>query len=166
MSVQSEIDRIKKNVNETLKTISDTGVTVGAGSDSLPAAAAALANKKQDKLSGTAGQVVGFDADGNAVAQDAPSGGTSSYVVSFTADQWTAGTGESTITIPAATHKLSGDIVDCKSFALVSGRYRSGVWASLETYATAEENGDIVLHYSDTSGYAGAAVLTAYDITP
>lgn len=38
MSVQSEIDRIKKNVNETLKTISDTGVTVGAGSDSLPAA--------------------------------------------------------------------------------------------------------------------------------
>lgn len=30
MSVQSEIDRIKKNVNDTLKTISDTGVTVGA----------------------------------------------------------------------------------------------------------------------------------------
>ena len=49
MSVQSEIDRIKKNVNDTLKTISDTGVTVGAGSDSLPTAAAALANEKQDK---------------------------------------------------------------------------------------------------------------------
>lgn len=72
MSVQSEIDRIKKNVNDTLKTISDTGVTVGAGSDSLPAAAAALANEKQDKLTGTQGQVVGFDSGGNAVPQDAP----------------------------------------------------------------------------------------------
>lgn len=75
MSVQSEIDRIKKNVNETLKTISDTGVTVGAGSDSLPAAAAALANEKQDKLTGTQGQVVGFDSGGNAVPQDAPQSG-------------------------------------------------------------------------------------------
>lgn len=75
MSVQSEIDRIKKNVNETLKTISDTGVTVGAGSDSLPTAAAALANEKQDKLTGTQGQVVGFDSGGNAVPQDAPQSG-------------------------------------------------------------------------------------------
>lgn len=75
MSVQSEIDRIKKNVNDTLKTISDTGVTVGAGSDSLPAAAAALSNEKQDKLTGTQGQVVGFDSGGNAVPQDAPQSG-------------------------------------------------------------------------------------------
>lgn len=75
MSVQSEIDRIKKNVNDTLKTISDTGVTVGAGSDSLPTAAAALANEKQDKLTGTQGQVVGFDSGGNAVPQDAPQSG-------------------------------------------------------------------------------------------
>ena len=75
MSVQSEIDRIKKNVNDTLKTIGDTGVTVGAGSDSLPAAAQALANEKQDKLTGTQGQVVGFDSGGNAVPQDAPESG-------------------------------------------------------------------------------------------
>lgn len=75
MSVQSEIDRIRKNVNDTLKTISDTGVTVGAGSDSLPAAAAALASEKQDKLTGTQGQVVGFDSGGNAVPQDAPQSG-------------------------------------------------------------------------------------------
>lgn len=38
MSVQSEIDRIKKNVDDTLKAISDTGVQVGTGSDALPAA--------------------------------------------------------------------------------------------------------------------------------
>ena len=36
MSVQSEIDRIKKNVDDTLKAISDTGVQVGMGSDALP----------------------------------------------------------------------------------------------------------------------------------
>ena len=53
MSVQSEIDRIKKNVDDTLKAISDTGVQVGMGSDALPAAARALANEKQDKLTGT-----------------------------------------------------------------------------------------------------------------
>ena len=70
MSVQGEIDRIKKNVNDTLKAIGDTGVTVGTGSDALPAAARALANEKQNKLTGTAGQFVGFGADGSAVAKN------------------------------------------------------------------------------------------------
>ena len=113
--------------------------------------------------SGTTGQILTKTENGVKWA-DPPSGGTASYVASFTAEQWTAGTGESTITIPAATHKLSGSIVDCKAFASISGGYRAGVWASLETYATVAENGDIVLHYPDTSGYAGAAVLTAYEI--
>lgn len=70
MSVQSELDRIKKNVNDTLKTISDTGVTVGTGSDSLTAAAAALANEKQNKLTGANGQFVGFGTGGNAEAKN------------------------------------------------------------------------------------------------
>lgn len=113
--------------------------------------------------SGTTGQILTKTENGEKWA-DPPSGGTASYVASFTAEQWTAGTGESTITIPAATHKLSGSIVDCKAFASISGGYRAGVWASLETYATVAENGDIVLHNPDTSGYAGAAVLTAYEI--
>lgn len=68
MSIQSEITRINSNVQSTLQTIADTGVTVGTNSDALQAAATALANEKQNKLTGTAGQVVGFDADGNAVA--------------------------------------------------------------------------------------------------
>lgn len=34
---------------------------------------------KQDKLAGATGQVVGFDEDGNAVAQDAPEGGVVSF---------------------------------------------------------------------------------------
>lgn len=50
MSIQSEIDRINNNVQTTLNTIADTGVEVGSGSNALPAAAAALANEKQDKI--------------------------------------------------------------------------------------------------------------------
>lgn len=50
MSVQSEINRIRKNVTDTLQTIADTGVTVGEGSDALPAAAAALADKAANSL--------------------------------------------------------------------------------------------------------------------
>lgn len=77
MSIQSEVERISTNVQNTLEAIRQTGVSVpeNATSDALPAAAAALANEKQDKLTGNQGQVVGFDAEGNAVAQEAPQGG-------------------------------------------------------------------------------------------
>lgn len=72
MSIQSEISRIQSNVQDTINVIQSTGVTVpsGATSDNLPGLATALANEKQDKLIGTQGQVVGFDAEGNAVAQE------------------------------------------------------------------------------------------------
>lgn len=76
MSIQSEVERISINVQNTLDVIRQTGVSVpeNATSDALPAAAAALANEKQDKLTGTQGQIVGFNAGGNAVAQAAPTG--------------------------------------------------------------------------------------------
>ena len=76
MSIQSEIDRINSNVQSALNAVADTGVSVpeGANSDNLPAAVSALANEKQDKLTGAQGQVVGFDENGDAVAQNAPSG--------------------------------------------------------------------------------------------
>lgn len=77
MSIQSEVERISTNVQSTLNAIRQTGVSVpeNATSDNLPAAARALANEKQDKLTGTQGQVVGFDSSGNAVAQEAPQTG-------------------------------------------------------------------------------------------
>lgn len=77
MSVQSEIDRIHGNVQDTIAAIRQTGISVpsGANSDNLPALAEALANEKQDKLTGIEGQVVGFNEAGEAVAQDAPEGG-------------------------------------------------------------------------------------------
>lgn len=51
MSIQTEIDRIKSNVQNTISTIEQTGVSIpeGANSDDLPSLAAALANEKQDK---------------------------------------------------------------------------------------------------------------------
>ena len=74
MSIQSEIDRINSNVQAALNAVADTGVSVpeNANSNDLPAAVLALANEKQDKLTGTQGQVVGFDAEGRPVAQNKP----------------------------------------------------------------------------------------------
>lgn len=68
MSIQSEIDRINNNVQTTLNTIADTGVEVGSGSNALPAAAAALANEKQDKIT-VAGLLKG---NGSAVSAAVP----------------------------------------------------------------------------------------------
>ena len=53
MSIQSEITRISGNVQTTLDKIAATGVTVGEGSDALPAAVEALASSKQDKITVT-----------------------------------------------------------------------------------------------------------------
>ena len=76
MSIQSEVERISTNVQNTLEAIRQTGVSVpeSATSDDLPAAATALSNEKQDKLTGASGQIVGFDSGGNAIAQAAPTG--------------------------------------------------------------------------------------------
>lgn len=87
---------------------------------------------------------------------------TLSYTARFSASDWAAGDGECTITIPAVTHKMKGNIVSCRAFSAVSGGYRPGSWAALETYATVAENGDIILHYPDVSGYDGQAVLAMY----
>lgn len=76
MSIASEVSRISQNVQNTISVIRQTGVSVPENptSDNLPSLAEALANEKQDKLTGTQGQVVGFDSSGNAIAQEAPSG--------------------------------------------------------------------------------------------
>ena len=48
--LQTKVNRIRKNVTDTLQIIKNAGVTVGQGSDALPAAASALV----DKMSKTA----------------------------------------------------------------------------------------------------------------
>lgn len=110
---------------------------------------------------GAEGQILIKTASGAAWG-DVPSSGGAHYVSVFTAEDWVKAERDSTITISAATHKLTGPIVDCRAFTLISGGYRAGYWAAMETYATVEWNGDIVLHYPNSAGYDGAAVLTAY----
>lgn len=51
----------------------------GVSIEEVTAAVNAMGETKQDKLTGTAGQVVGFDANGQAVAQAAPEGGVTSF---------------------------------------------------------------------------------------
>ena len=81
MSIASEVERISANVQNTIDTIKQTGVTVpeGANSDNLPALAQDLANEKQNKLTGTQGQYVGFNSNGEAVAVNPPSS-TKAYI--------------------------------------------------------------------------------------
>lgn len=90
MSISSEITRITNNVQNTIDIIEATGVTVpdGANSNNLPSLAAALANEKQNKLTGTQGQVVGFDASGNAIATEPPSVSAVTFTVTLTAAAW------------------------------------------------------------------------------
>lgn len=92
MSIQGEIERINGNVQDTISAIGATGIVVpeGANSDDLPSLAAALANEKQDKLTGTEGQFVGFDSSGAAVAVSAP---TPVYrTVTLTTSAWASNT--------------------------------------------------------------------------
>ena len=92
MSISSEITRITNNVQDTIDVIEQTGVSIpdGANSDNLPSLAQALANEKQDKLTGIEGQFVGFDSSGAAVAVSAP---TPVYrTVTLTTSGWSSNT--------------------------------------------------------------------------
>lgn len=102
----------------------------------------------------------------NEAKQTAEAAGKAAYVHTFSSGDWKAGSDEYTITIPAATHGLSGTVVTCRAFAKVSGGYTQNTWASETTYATIA-SGVITLHFpADMSvadgGYDGIAVLDAY----
>ena len=83
MSIASEVSRISQNVQNTISVIQQTGVSVPENptSDNLPSLAEALANEKQNKLTGTQGQYVGFNSSGEAEAVDPPSITTSNKTV-------------------------------------------------------------------------------------
>lgn len=129
MSVQSEIDRIKKNVDDTLKAISDTGVQVGTGSDALPAAARALANEKQNKLTGTAGQLVGFDVSGNATPVAAPM--PKAHKVTLTVADWDASAKTQTVTVSGVSATETAQLIQpMPAMASQSAYYEAGVLCS------------------------------------
>lgn len=109
MSIASEIERISSNVQNTIDTIGATGIAVpsGANSDDLPALAQSLANTKQDKLIGTQGQIVGFDASGNAQAQSAP---TAVYrTVTLSSSAWSSNT--QTVTVSGVSADETAQLI-------------------------------------------------------
>lgn len=138
MSIQSEINRIQKNVQDTISTIQQTGVPVpeGANSDDLPSLAAALANEKQDKLTGQQGQVVGFNSNGEAVAQAAPQ---PKYVaVNLTAAGWS--NNQQTITVNGVSATETAQLIQpmpavaSQQAYMAAGIYCSGQAANSLTF--------------------------------
>lgn len=72
MSKLTEVEHLRACAEASRKFVRGLiGEVAGTVADALEE----LANAKQDKLTGTAGQMVGFDDAGQPVAQDAPSGG-------------------------------------------------------------------------------------------
>lgn len=126
MSIQSEITRISNNVQNTIDTIEATGVTVpdGANSNNLPSLAAALANEKQDKLTGTKGQVVGFDSSGAAVAVSAP---TPVYrTITLTASAWS--NNAQTVTVSGVSATETAQLIQpMPAMASQTAYYEAGI---------------------------------------
>ena len=83
----------------------------------------------------------------------------------FSAENWVAGLGECTITVPFLEEAQAGAVVTCQAFALVDGAYRQDVWAARETYATLSSQGEVVLHCVGGSGYSGGAVVVVRELS-
>ena len=93
--------------------------------------------EKQDKITGTKGQIVGFDENGNAVAQDAPSNNNSDLIVTFDPSGVTTNASTGNISISAFSHTYD-EIVE----AYNAGKQIVAVWRA--------NNGDpyVVFHLS------------------
>ena len=126
MSIQSEITRISNNVQNTIDVIEQTGVPVpaGANSDTLPSLAQTLANEKQDKLTGTEGQFVGFDSSGAAVAVSAP---TPVYrTITLTTSGWSSNT--QTVTVSGVSADETAQLImPVPALASQTAYYEAGI---------------------------------------
>lgn len=109
VALKALIDAVSSAAS-TAQSTADTAKTNAATAQSRADAAYTLAEGKQSKITGTEGQVVGFDANGNPVAQDAPEGGGNILVV--TAE----------LTIDDEVQNVSHTYADIIS-ALESGKY-------------------------------------------
>lgn len=138
MSIQGEITRITNNVQDTIDVIEQTGVSIpdGANSDNLPSLAQALANEKQDKLTGIEGQFVGFDSSGAAVAVSAP---TPVYrTITLPASGWSSNT--QTVTVSGVLADESAQLIQpmpaiaSQEAYMAAGIYCSGQAANSLTF--------------------------------
>ena len=77
------------------------------------------------------------------------------YVHTFSAANWSNGT----ITIPAATHGLTGSGVLAQFYHNVSGSYTAGTWACVESWAEINASTYAITLHGPSTGYAGKVVL-------
>ena len=96
----------------------------------------------------------------SSAAQDPSGGGGSSYYRAFVTADWATGVSESTLSISASSHGLSGSAVDYEVFSEHYGSYVKDTWAAAQTYVSKESDGSIVLHAP--SAFDGCVILTAY----
>lgn len=115
---------------------------------------------KQDKLTGTKGQIVGFDADGNAVAQDAPS--TAKTYLATIGTTWTedSSTGAKTqsVAISGVLATQTAKVDHAYTGSGTSGDYKAFVEAENQ-YLTYITNG-----YAET--YDGGIKFTIFGDAP
>lgn len=95
-------------------------------------------------------------ADGKVPAAQLPQKSTR---VTFSAADWVAGTNESTITVAAATHGITGASLLSQFRHLVSGAYVCGTWACEESWAEIDASTHAITLHGPAAGYDGAVTL-------
>lgn len=87
------------------------------------------------------------------------------FVYSFSANDWIAGNDGSTITIPAATHGITGTDIIAQFWHQVSGVYLFNTWGCIESWAEIDASTHIItLHFANSpgdseAGYTGKVVI-------
>ena len=144
MSIPSEINRIKNNIASTYSAIEERGGALPEerSSDNLANAVntipvgvteerlAEVLLGKQDKLTGTHGQVVGFNTEGMAVAQDPPEGGVGSKIMGKVEMLFAAKYG-----LEVQIEQLVNDVVkqDTTVFSVIGDSFKSSYQGSFQS---------------------------------
>ena len=152
-------DGVKFSDGETFQEKYDSGQLTGPQGETGPQGSAGAAGKSAYQ-SAVSGGYTGTEQAFNAAL--AKAGAVTTLATTFTASQWTAGSGERTITLPLLEEGASGAVVACQAAALVGGTYRTDVWAARETYAALAADGSLVLHCRESGGYTGSAVVAVW----
>lgn len=118
-------NELLNGAGEAYDTLKELGDLIDNNTDALDALEI-VASGKQDKITGTAGQVVGFDADGNAVAQEAPKSGAGKDVAGK----------KYSITIPGNS---SAEIVTASPGAEIFNNYSSNKAVGSNSHAEGNE---------------------------
>lgn len=157
MSIQSEITRISGNVQDALDKIAATGVTVGEGSDALPAAAEALAVSKQDKITAS-GILSGNGSGGITGVRTLPvsKGGTGKTALT---SGWALVGGGSSVVMRDIMHHTSADSASVNnSNSLITSA--TLMWFANRSYGAAKADSDYT-----TLMFRGES-LNATEVTP